>query len=132
MDITTFLAIVLGWYFVIVGLFAIFRQHQMLQAMSEVVRNHGLQLILAVITLILGLLMVVSHNIWEMKWYVIITIVAWLTLLSGIFRLFFPERAFKVAETFMSHPNKLRFTGVVVFIIGAFILYMVHFVSGVL
>lgn len=40
---------------------------------------------------IIGLAMVLSHNIWLKNWQVIITILGWLMLLKGLALLFCPE-----------------------------------------
>ncbi len=47
---------------------------------------------LGVVTLVIGLAMVLVHNVWVLDWRVAITILGWLTLLKGFDLLFFPER----------------------------------------
>jgi hypothetical protein len=38
-----------------------------------------------------GLLIVRAHNLWSIKWPVLITVLGWLALLLGLFRMFFPN-----------------------------------------
>lgn len=71
---TFYLAAVIGWYLVIVSLFLLFRHEAVNAAMSEIISQRGLLFILAIITIILGLLMVVGHNVWVMGWPVVVTL----------------------------------------------------------
>ena len=43
--------------------------------------------------LIIGVAMVLSHNVWVQNWQVVITIFGWLSLIKGLSLLFFPELA---------------------------------------
>lgn len=130
MGITAFLATALGWYFVIMGFFMLFRQHQLIRGISEITQNYGLLLLSAIITLIVGILMVITHNIWVLDWPLIITVIAWLTLIGGIYRLFFPDTARRMVEKCMDKPQHFRFGGLVTLILGIFLLYMVNFIIG--
>ena len=84
MGSSIFLAQVIGWYFVIISLFLLGRRQAMKSLVGDILADRALMFFIALITLILGLLLVVSHNLWVMGWPVIITLVAWLVLISGI------------------------------------------------
>jgi hypothetical protein len=43
------------------------------------------------VTFIIGITMVLAHNIWVKDWQVIITIFGWASLLKGLFILFLPK-----------------------------------------
>lgn len=124
---TYFLATVMGWYLVIVSLLLLLRHDLVLQAMKEIAGHHAIMLVVGVFTLIIGLLLVASHNFWLMDWPVVITIFAWLVLISGIVRLFFPERVYKIWNNTMNKSQKLMISGVITLIIGLFLLYKVYF-----
>lgn len=123
---TTYLAAVLGWYLVIVSLFLLFRQDYVRSIMSDILMQRAFIFILGIITLILGLLMVVGHNIWVMGWPVIITLIAWVTVVSGILRLVFPEMAIKMGQGMMSKPAYLNIASVIFLVLGLFLLYKVY------
>ncbi|AHE66950.1 hypothetical protein [Legionella oakridgensis] len=125
--ISIFLATVIGWYLVITSLLLIFKHELVRPVMSEIMTHRALLFILAIITLILGLLLVTSHNIWVMGWPVIITLFAWLILLSGIVRLFFPDVAAKMGQSFLERPARMIVAGVVFLVIGIFLLFKVYF-----
>lgn len=121
-----FLAIVMGWYLVIFSLFLLCRQKVVRAFISEVLTERSAVLILAIITVIIGLLLVASHNIWIMDWPVAITILSWFILLSGIFRLWFPDMAIELGEK-ANTPVCLNITGIVLLIIGLFLLYYAYY-----
>lgn len=125
--ITNFLALMLGWYLVIMGLFLILRGDFVVAGLRELIGHRAIMLVVGVLTLVLGLLMVISHNIWVMGWPIIITIIAWLTLIGGLLRLFFPDTVYKIWNKTIDKPKKLIAYGVVILIIGLFLLYKVYF-----
>lgn len=125
--ITIFLANVLGWYLVIVSVLLLARRDLVINAMREMMRQRSVMLLVGIITLIIGLLMVVSHNIWVVGWPVIITIFAWLTLIGGLIRLFCPESVFKIWNKVVDRSEKMIACGVISLIIGLFLLYHVYF-----
>ncbi|KTD33631.1 hypothetical protein [Legionella israelensis] len=123
MLMSIFLAKVIGWYCVIVGLFVLFRQREMLTIMSDVLNQRALLFFIALVTLILGLLMVISHNIWVMAWPVIITIIAWIVLIGGIIRLLItPALAYKIGNWWLKRPHYLTIAALIYIILGLYLL----------
>lgn len=128
--ITFFLATVLGWFLVILGLFLLFRHDHIKVVLQDVMGNSGLFFVFALLTVILGLLMVISHNFWLMGWPVVVTILGWLVLVSGLLRLICPETAVKIGQSFVSQPIRMQIAGVVWLIIGLFLLFHVYYLHG--
>ncbi|WP_425170277.1 hypothetical protein [Legionella sp.] len=126
--ITYFLATVLGWYLVIMGIFLISRREIVISVMNDMVTRPGILLALAFITLIFGLLMVVSHNLWVMGWPVIITIISWLVLINGIIRLFYPAFVYQIWDELAAKPALFTITGIIALLIGLFLLVEVYFI----
>ena len=75
-----------------------------------------------IISFIIGLSMILSFNVWEQSWQVIITILGWLTLLKGLGLLFFPEMAKKYARK-IANQNWLPIALVVIVFVGLIITY---------
>ncbi|WP_392537515.1 hypothetical protein [Legionella sp. 227] len=124
---TNFLAAVLGWYLVIVSLLLLIRREIVVTAMRELMGQRAVMLVVGIITLIIGLLMVISHNVWLMGWPVIVTIFAWLILIGGLFRLYCPDTVYKIWNKVIDKSGLLITTGVISLIIGLFLLYKVYF-----
>lgn len=124
---TAFLATVIGWYLVVFGLLTLCRYEQLRGVVNDVLGHRGLLFIIAIITFILGLLMVVSHNIWIMGWPVIITVFAWLVLISGIMRLFFPDTVTRVGLSLSNNSTYMYISAVVLLLIGLYLLSHVYY-----
>jgi len=129
MAYSIFLAHVIGWYCVIMGLFLLFRRDQVGVIAKDVLAHRGLVVIAAVMTFILGLLLVFSHNIWVAAWPVVITVIAWLTLIAGVVRLFFPEELTRVWRKWLSNPSAIIITAAITLIVGFYLLFIVYYIK---
>lgn len=123
---TMFLATVLGWALVVMSLYLVFKHKHMKLVMSDAFSHRGVFFVFAFITFIIGLSMVLSHNIWVMGWPVIVTLFSWLILFSGLIRLFFPDTAIRMGKSFFNHPIRMQLTGGVLLVIGLFLLCQVY------
>lgn len=124
---TLFLAQVIGWYLIIFGLFVLIKHEELKTLLENILNQRALFFVLALLTVILGLLMVVGHNVWVMCWPVIITIFAWLVLINGLARLFFPQKMTELAKSLVSKPIHLQIAAGIFFILGLFLLFRVYF-----
>lgn len=75
------------------------------------------------ISFVIGIAMVLSHNIWVKDWPVIITIFGWLALLKGLAFLFWPEYTKGLAKKMESVPF-LPFALVIAIFVGLVITYL--------
>lgn len=73
------------------------------------------------ITMLLGLVTVVAHNVWVWDWPVVITILGWSTLIKGVLKVGFPGHINKQAQMF---KGAAYLWGAAIFIIGAFIFWI--------
>lgn len=125
MFISIFLAKVLGLYLLIVGLAMLLGRERMTRMAQSYAANEGLVFFSSIFILILGLLLVVSHNYWIMGWPVIITIIAWMTLLKGILYLFRPQVIVKITSHYFD--PKVYFTSTVITLVLGLILVFFGF-----
>ena len=128
MELSLFLARVIGLYCVIVGFAYIFKRHFFRQVMEEYFDNRSVVLISAILALIVGLLLVVGHPVWEMSWRVIITLFGYLSLLKGILLLYSPKVMKKMTRALTAWDG-LVFSGLtaITLIIGAYLIYQGFF-----
>ncbi len=123
MELSIFLARVFGLYLVIAGFLYFTRRHFIEKAISEFYDHNALILTTGVINLIIGLLIVVGHNVWTWSWVVVITILGYLTLIKGLVRLFAPDGGDKKIALKLSKKTPSIFVGIVCLIIGFFLVY---------
>jgi hypothetical protein len=122
---TMYLATLLGWYMLVFGCLLLFRDEHLKAVRADVIAHRGVYFLFGIINFVLGLLMVVSHNIWVMEWSVGVTIVAWLVLITGLIRLILPASK-TLSESFVSHPMRMKIAGLVLVIIGGYFLFHVY------
>jgi len=117
-ELTIFFARLWGSFFIIFGsLFIITRQ---LGKTIEMTDNKAFVISTGYITLILGLVTVIAHNLWVADWRVVITILGWSTLIKGISKVGFPEQIHKQAQRF---KKKQWLSALFIIILGAFLLW---------
>jgi hypothetical protein len=118
MERSKFLSKVIGIYLVIVSIAMFINMPQFLSAINGMINDTPLMFTLGFIILILGILMVVSHNIWQWHWRVLITIIAWLILLKGVGILFYPQFIDQMTRQFTQNMNIAYASTMVDFLLG--------------
>lgn len=98
MCLSIFLAQVIGLYLFLVSLAMLVHQQRFKKTMSDLLGNMMMITLSGAFMLVLGLLIVVDHNIWLSDWPVLITIIGWILLLQGLMRLFVPDAFIKMAK----------------------------------
>ena len=121
MELSIFLAKVLGLYLTIVCLAAILKRKAWEKVITDFENNQGFIVFAGAFTLILGLLVVVAHNIWSRDWRVLITILGYITIFKGLIRLFFPEKLPKLAKKSLPLWTAICF---IFFVIGLYLIYI--------
>ena len=120
--ISIYLAKIIGTNMVVLSLLIMFNPERMRRAMDAIFENQGLRFLFAMLTVIVGTILINLHNIWDLDWPIVITIIAWIVFLRGILRLYFPHTMRQFTQRF-AHKYTYIFSGVGAFIIGAFLLY---------
>ncbi|MEA1909750.1 MAG: hypothetical protein U9M89_01875 [Patescibacteria group bacterium] len=71
---------------------------------------------------VVGLLIVLNHNVWESSWVVVITIIGWLGLIKGFILLVFPGKMDVIFGSWFNKGN-IRVWGFIALLIGLFLGY---------
>jgi len=88
---TRFLCRLLGLYCLIAALSMVLRREVFLETVTTLVHDAPLMFFVGIITLLGGLALVLVHNRWEGGAHtVVVSLLAWITLLKGILFLFIP------------------------------------------
>jgi len=91
MSISNYLAELWGITIVVVSL-ALLIDQKRLEKLFIGVENEVAMFFGGVVTLIIGLAMVLAHNLWVFDWRLSLTILGWLSIVKGIDILFLPKR----------------------------------------
>ena len=118
LEISIFFARLWGSFFIIFGiLFILSRQ---LGKTIEMTDDKAFVISTGYITLLMGLVTVILHNLWVADWRVVITILGWSTLIKGISKVGFPEQIHKQAQRF---KKKQWLSALFIILLGAFLLW---------
>jgi hypothetical protein len=123
MDISIFLAKALAIYFIVVSLSLLINGAKMRDILEDCLNDKTLLFILGILALIVGILMVLVHNIWVADWRVVITLLAWASLLKGIARVVFIQRNQLVMKVFVENHSGYLILSIVTLLIGLFLAY---------
>ena len=119
MEISVFFARFLGNFFLIFGLlFIITRQ---LGKTIEMTDNKAFVISTGYITLLMGLVTVILHNLRVADWRLVITLLGWSTLIKGIIKVGFPEQIRKQAQRFR---KKQVISAIFMLLLGAWLIWM--------
>lgn len=123
MDVSKFLSKAIGIYLIIVSIAMLVNMHQFTVNVNNLVNNAPLMFVTGFFTLILGILMVLSHNIWQWNWRVIITIIAWISLLKGASIILYPQFIDKSTILFIQNINIAYIAAGFDFVLGVLLTY---------
>jgi len=129
MDLSIFLAKALGIYLVIISVGMLIHGGKLKAVMADYIEKPGLVFLLGIFALIIGILLVVSHNIWTGDWRVVITVIGWLTLVKGITRVLFPQFVIRTGKKWVNNTTAYYITGFLTLLIGIYLLYHGYYVT---
>lgn len=122
MDETSiFLAKFWGWYLIIFFLILSFNPKRIVQVIKDL-EDQKFVIVISFVAIVIGLLNVLFHNIWEGDWRLIITFIGWIALLIGLSLFIFPKRT----VLYLDYLN-IKFVQVIymlLFFMGLFLLNM--------
>lgn len=121
MNLTNYLADIWGVSLVVVPL-ALILNEKFLKGLFAEIENDATMLFWGTVTLVIGLAMILSYNVWDKNWQVVITILGWLSLLKGLAVLFLPELTKKYARK-IENAKFLPYALLIVVLIGLAVTY---------
>lgn len=123
MDITLFLAQIIGVYFLVVGVGALLNPERMKRAMKEAMQSYLLPYFDGALALIVGLLIVLTHNVWNSLLETLISLVGWIAVVEGMLMMLLPQKTISsMMERFMG-AQMTRLIGVASVVLGLYFVY---------
>jgi hypothetical protein len=123
METSKFLAKVIGLYLMISGLWLVVQRSGLEGILQDFTQSPALVAFAGRVALLIGLLLVASHNRWRADWTVLITVVGWLVVLSGLVSLFLPDTVAQMGQTMTLGAGFFLVYGIVGIAIGGFLAY---------
>jgi hypothetical protein len=124
MDTSIFLARLLGPLFVVLAIGLLVRQDSWRAMAGDFIASRPLVFLTGFLTLLGGLALVNTHNVWEAGWPLIITIFGWLAVIGGIARMLFPETVMGFGQKMLDSKTYLTSAGAVEGLLGLWLCYV--------
>lgn len=121
MDVSIFLAKFWGWYLIIFFFVLSFNPTRIRQIFEDL-KDQKFVILAAFIGIIVGLVNILFHNIWEPDWRLIVTLIGWTALGEGLLLFVFPNLVAKWLEYI--HVKLVQVIYILLFIVGIFLLNM--------
>jgi hypothetical protein len=116
---STFLAKLIGPLLLAVGI-GIFVNGAIYRLLAdEFLRSRALIYLSGLLTMTAGLAIVLTHNVWRADWPVIITILGWLALIGGAFRIVMPQGTERIGRRLLKEKHGLTIAGIIWVALGA-------------
>lgn len=124
MELSFFLAKVVGIFVLIKAIVMIMKRKEINDVVEDFFKDKTLLMFAGSFELIIGLLIVNSHNIWVNGWPVIITILGWMMVIEGTFIAVSPTK--KVVKVFKVLMSKRWYTiwTIVALVVGVYLTYV--------
>ncbi len=123
MQRSLYLARLIGPVLVVIGLGALVNAAIYRAMAGEMLNSIAFIYIAGLFSLIAGLALVLAHNAWVAGWPVIITVLGWLGIVGGTFRIIAPQQVATIGFNIISHPLLPMISGGIVLAIGAVLSY---------
>lgn len=121
MDFSLFYAKLIGFYYVIVAIGMLVNAKNLHPFIIEVIQNKTLVIWTGLLSLLFGLAVVLTHNIWS-GWPIIITVLGYLGIIRGMIRLCFTDWIVQLAPHF-TQSKAYYSIGIVLLVFGAVLIY---------
>jgi hypothetical protein len=123
MDNSVFLAKFWGWYLIIFFVILSFNPKRIKQIFYDL-KDEKFLIVTSFIAIIIGLLNILFHNIWEPSWKLIITLIGWIALFNGLSLFMFPKQT--VAQLNFINIKFIQVIYMLLFLVGIFLLNMAY------
>lgn len=123
MDVSIFLAKALGLYVLIMAVMMFAKEKKVKVIVKEMCSDPAMMFLSGCMTLIVGILLVNVHNMWFSDWRILITLIAWITLIKGVIRTLFPHIAVRIINKIMKNKMTYQVISGIALLIGLILCY---------
>ena len=124
METSLFLAQLIGPVLIVIGVGLLLKKTEFREMATDFLSSRALIFVSGLLTLVTGLAIVLTHNVWEFNWPVIITILGWLSIFGGVFRILFPDSVQSMGTSMLDKPAMMTVSGVIQIVLGLWLSYV--------
>jgi hypothetical protein len=119
MQTSLYLAKLIGPTLIVIGIGMLINRDGYQDMAREFLGSRALIYLAGIFAFVPGLAVVLAHNVWTADWRVIITILGWLALIGGTFRILLPQEVTRIGTRVIANPSTMLIGGVVTLALGA-------------
>jgi uncharacterized membrane protein len=119
MQTSLYLAKLIGPALLVIGIGMLINRDGYRDMAREFLGSRALIYLAGLLAFFPGLAMVLAHKVWAADWRILITILGWLALIGGAFRILFPQEVTRIGTRMIAMPNTMLIGGVVTLLLGA-------------
>ena len=123
MDISILLAKFWGWYLIIFFLILSLNPKRIRQIFDDL-NDQKFLILVSFIAIIVGLINILLHNIWELNYKLIITLIGWMALFKGLGLFIFPKPMVNVLE--LTNVKFVQVIYTLLLLVGIYLLNAVY------
>lgn len=124
MDVTLFLAQAFGLYFIIAGIGLVLKQSSLKSLISRLSSDRASVMTTGFLTLIVGIPLVLVHNVWGTTLEVIISLLVWLTFIKGTARVVAPDLFMSMGSSLADNMTLTKVLLWIMIVLGAYLAYI--------
>ena len=109
---------------IVIGVGLLLKQTEFREMATDFLSSRALIFVSGLLTLVTGLAIVLTHNVWEFNWPVIITILGWLSVFGGVFRILFPDSVQSMGTSMLDKPATMTVSGAIQIVLGLWLSYV--------
>jgi hypothetical protein len=121
MDLSAQLAAIIGPLLILVGLGTLLNRDHYRKMITAFLENAELYYFSGAMAFVIGLALVLHHNLWVADWRVAITIIGWMSLIKGTVRILVPRAGKRVANSFSESGWLLVSSAILLLAVGAWL-----------
>jgi hypothetical protein len=119
MQTSVFLAQLIGPLLLVIGVGMAVNADGYRTMAQEFLASRALIYLAGLLAFVPGLAIVLVHNVWAFDWRLIITLLGWLAVIGGIFRLVAPAQVQVMGAAMLARDGWLMGGGIAVGVLGA-------------
>ena len=121
METAVFVARLVGPCYIIIAAGMLINRQVYEKIMDDFSKNATQVFYGGMLALIVGVLILLHHNVWEASWRTVITIFGWGGFIKGIWLIIFPNSVGKFMQAYQKNKTLLTAHALVALILGVFL-----------
>lgn len=123
MNATLMIAKLIGPVMLVSGVALLVNKSLVREIFEDFIKSPALIYLAGVLALVMGIMVIVFHNIWVTDWPVLITVFGWLAALAGVVRMVFPASVKQMGAWMVDHTGLIQALAVLHILLGGFFTY---------